>query len=284
MSCQDAVVVGVDGSARDQLALAWAAGEAVARNVGLWVVHCWEWSLQGRPVLPLDLRAAEPHTFEEGLVQGAAEAVRSAFPGLDVTGAVGYSRAVPSLLGMSDEASLMVVGARGHGGFPGLLLGSVSAQLAAHARCPVAVIRPPAGTATDVVVGVDGSTYSQQALNVALDEARRLEGRLLVVQSYQLPPLPADAPNPEIDEQAYRALAHHTLDRALDQLDQAVSEGKLERLIAAGPPARVLVEAAAGAAALVVGARGLGGFAGLVLGSVSQQVLRHAPGPVIVAH
>ena len=92
------------------------------------------------------------------------------------------------------------------------------------------------------------------------------------------------APNPEIDEQAYRALAHHTLDRALDQLDQAVSEVKVERLIAAGPPARVLVGAAAGAAALVVGARGLGGFAGLVLGSVSQQVLRHAPGPVIVAH
>ena len=71
MSCQDAVVVGVDGSGRDQLALAWAAREAVTRNVGLWVVHCWEWSLQGRPVLPLDLRVAEPHTFEEGLVQGS---------------------------------------------------------------------------------------------------------------------------------------------------------------------------------------------------------------------
>ena len=59
---------------------------------------------------------------------------------------------------------------------------------------------------------------------------------------------------------------------------------KIERRVVHGPPARVLLEAAAGAAVLVVGARGLGGFSGLVLGSVSQQVVRHAPGPVIVAH
>ena len=64
---------------------------------------------------------------------------------------------------------------------------------------------------------------------------------------------------------------------------RSATDVKIKRLVQAGPPARVLCEAAADAAALVVGVRGLGGFAGMVLGSVSQQVLRHAPGTVVVA-
>jgi nucleotide-binding universal stress UspA family protein len=202
-----------------------------------------------------------------------------------VAGALGYGRPTTALLTISDQAALIVLGARGTGGFPGLLIGSVSAQLAAHARCPVAVVRPPAGHGSDVVVGIDGSAQSEQALRLGLTEARRLGGALIAVHAYQLPPLPAAyAPNPGIDETAHRATAEEVLDRTLADIEQTATDVKIERRVQAGPPARVLLEASADAAALVIGARGLGGFTGLILGSVSQQLIRHAPCPVIVVH
>jgi nucleotide-binding universal stress UspA family protein len=164
-------------------------------------------------------------------------------------------------------------------------LGSVSAQVAAHARCPVAVVRRPPGPGTKVVVGIDGSAQAGQVLRLGAAQARRTGGTLLAVHAYRLPPLPAAyAPNPGVDEHVCRATADEVLDRVLRDSEQAVTDVKVERLVQGGPPAWVLVEAAADAGGLVVGARGLGGFTGLVLGSVSQQVVRHAPCPVLVAH
>jgi nucleotide-binding universal stress UspA family protein len=254
--------------------------------VRLWVCHCWPWSSTDRAPLPVPADAASQSRIAPAAVLAAAvEAVHATFPDLPVTGALGYGRATTALLDIADQAALIVVGARGTGGFPGLLLGSVSAQLAAHARCPVAVVRPPTGPGTDVVVGIDGSAQSDRALRLALTEARRLGGTLTAVHAYQLPPLPAAyAPNPGIDATAHHAAAEETLDRALADIDQTRTDVKIERRVQPGPPARVLLEAATDAAALIVGARGLGGFTGLILGSVSQQVLRHAPCTVLIAH
>ena len=94
----------------------------------------------------------------------------------------------------------------------------------------------------------------------------------------------AYAPNPGIDQFSQRELAEENLDRALGDVEERNPDVKIERRIEHGSSAAVLVAAADGAAVLVVGARGLGGFAGLILGSVSQQVLRHAHCPVLVAH
>ena len=282
MQYEDTVVAGVDGSALDRPVLEWAAREAAARGVRLWVAHCWEWSDDDRTLLPIyvEPKAQSP---AERLVGAAVATVASEFPELEVSGALGYGRVAPSLLEVSHQAALVVVGARGAGGFPGLLVGSISAQLAAHGGCPVAVVRPPIN-GTDVVVGIDGSVQSIRALEVGLAEARRLGGKVVAVHSYRLPPRPAAyGPNPGVDEKSHRAAAEKTLHRILGPVEQDATDVKIERLVQAGPPARVLCEAAADAAALVVGVRGLGGFAGMVLGSVSQQVLRHAPGTVVVA-
>jgi nucleotide-binding universal stress UspA family protein len=284
MRYADTVVVGVDDTAPDRILLDWAAREAAARRTQLWVCHFWEWSAHDRSALPIDVEIP-PRSLPEGIVDAAVEAVRADFPALPVIGALGYGSAAPSLLEMSDQAALIAVGTRGSGGFPGLLVGSTSAQLAAHARCPVAVVRPPTGRGTDVVVGIDGSAQSNAALRLGLAEARRIGGTLIATHAYRLPPLPAAyAPNPGIDERVHRTAAEEVLDRALGDIEQGVTDVKLERLVRPGPPARVLLEAATDAAALVVGARGLGGFTGLILGSVSQQVLRHAPCPVVIAH
>ncbi len=83
---------------------------------------------------------------------------------------------------------------------------------------------------------------------------------------------------------AIRELAEQTLADALDDVEDRNPDVKIERRVDHGPAAGVLLAAAEGAAALVVGARGLGGFTGLIAGSVSQQVLRHAHCPVLVAH
>ncbi len=285
---EDVVVVAIDGQEPDRFVLRWAAEEAADRGVALSVCHLWEWSSVDRAPQPLlEMSAGDVRSAPERVVDDAVGAVRAEFPDLPVSRTLGYGRPAPALLALSDRAGMIVVGTRGTGGFAGLQLGSVSAQVAAHARCPVAVVRKPAsGTAADVVVGVDGSAQSDHALRLGLAEARRFGGTLVAVHGYRLPPLPAAyAPNPGVDEKAHRASAESVLDQALADVEAATPEMKIERRIAAGPPARALLEAsAAGAAALVVGSRGLGGFAGLVLGSVSQQVVRHAPCPVIVAH
>jgi nucleotide-binding universal stress UspA family protein len=180
---------------------------------------------------------------------------------------------------------VIVVGARGVGGFAGLLMGSVSGQVAEHAACPVAVIRPVDVSATDVVVGIDSSPESAKALELGLAEARRTSGTLIALHAYRYPPVAAAyAPNPGYGDNSLRELAEQTLGEALGDVEARNPDVKIERRIEHGPAARVLLEAADGAAALVVGARGLGGFTGLIVGSVSQQVLRHAHCPVLIAH
>jgi nucleotide-binding universal stress UspA family protein len=202
-----------------------------------------------------------------------------------VSGAIGTGSPQRGLLAVAKEAAMIVVGARGIGGFAGLLMGSVSGQLAEHAACPVAVVRPVHGSAVDVVVGIDGSPESGRALQLGLAEARRTGGTLIALHAYRYAPVAAAyAPNPGIDQFSQRELAEENLDRALGDVEERNPDVKIERRIEHGSSAAVLVAAADGAAALVVGARGLGGFAGLILGSVSQQVLRHAHCPVLVAH
>jgi nucleotide-binding universal stress UspA family protein len=286
MTYEDAVVVAIDEKDPDLGTLRWAAAEAIARGNRLVLVHICEWREgQQKPAPMADDIRPRVRVGAERVVGAAVDAVRAEFPDLDVTGEIGTGRPTPALLELSEEAAMVVVGARGVGGFPGLLMGSVSGQLAEHGLCPVAVVRPVAGSATDVVVGIDGSPESARALTQALRQARRTGGRLIAVHAYRLPPVAAAyAPNPGVDPTIHRELAENTLAVALGMVQEDNPDVKIERRVEHGPAARVLLAAADGAAVLVVGARGLGGFTGMVAGSVSQQVLRHAHGPVLVAH
>jgi nucleotide-binding universal stress UspA family protein len=132
-----------------------------------------------------------------------------------------------------------------------------------------------------IVVGVDGSDESLAALRFAAEEARLRRVPLRAVIAWTLP-VTGEIPGgliaglrAEFEEEAAKAL-----DAVLGQIDG----GGLttERLVAEGPAARVLVEAAEGADMLVVGSRGRGGFTGLLLGSVSLQCAHHATCPVVI--
>jgi nucleotide-binding universal stress UspA family protein len=139
-----------------------------------------------------------------------------------------------------------------------------------------------------IVVGIDGSDRSRAALRWAVDEATLRHDRVLAVHAWELPVVPAldipPAPDPpvylpeliaEVQEGA-EALAER-------EVAEFVNESvKVEPLAVEGPAASVLVEVAEDADLLVVGSRGRGGLAGLLLGSISQQVVQHAPCPVVI--
>lgn len=135
------VVVGVDGSAASRAAVRWAAAEAALRGVGLVAVEAWEFSplifAADVPVALDELRA----TVTDHLHTVVTEEVTD--PAVEVTELVVEQAPVPALLGACSPDDVLVVGSRGRGGFAGLLLGSVSHQLAQHSTCPVVIVRAP---------------------------------------------------------------------------------------------------------------------------------------------
>ena len=141
------IVVGVDGSPCSQAALAWAAREARLRGTVLTLVGAWQLpagSYAGAgwagvlPELADDCKLASADQIDR-----ACTAVGSALEGLDVTRSVREGGAANVLIEASRDADMLVVGTRGHGGFVGMLLGSVSAQCAHHSHCPLVIVPAP---------------------------------------------------------------------------------------------------------------------------------------------
>jgi nucleotide-binding universal stress UspA family protein len=139
------IVVGVDGSEHAERALEWAIDEAKSGNARLRLVSAWHvpTAAYGAPGFApaIDLDRAFREVAEES-VEDAATLVREAEIQADVT--VSEGQAADVLVKAAEDADLLVVGSRGHGGFSGLLLGSVSSQCAHHAPCPLVIVRPSA--------------------------------------------------------------------------------------------------------------------------------------------
>jgi nucleotide-binding universal stress UspA family protein len=135
-----------------------------------------------------------------------------------------------------------------------------------------------------VVVGVDGSDGSVEALRFALEEARIRGAKLRAVNAWHIPPAVYGAgwAPASVDLDEYRKLAEAALQKSLEDVGAEASGVTVTPVLEEGQPADVLCAEADNADLLVVGSRGLGGFRGLLLGSVSQQCAHHAPCPVVV--
>lgn len=276
------IVVGVDGSTGSGEALRWAAHEGALRGIPVVALLAWGY-LDQRHVGGSS--AFEPDYGEADAAAALDEAVIQALPG-DVAATVERqtvcdlaSHALVAAVGPDD---LLVVGARGLGGFRGLLLGSVSQHCLHRASCAVAVIRagePGAGDGR-VVVGIDGSAGGDHALRWAAEEARLRSVPLVVVHAWQ--PLLSSAPlaGPIVEGDLLEQAGAELLDRAVAEIDR--SGVQAERILLCGSGAGVLLDVATTGDLVVVGARGRSTLAGLLLGSVSDQVVRHAHGPVVV--
>jgi nucleotide-binding universal stress UspA family protein len=136
------IVVGIDGSDGSRAALRWAHAEAELRRCPLEVVTAWQFPVMTS--LPA-FGAVPPPDDLSGEAQASLEAILrdegvASTDGVPVTATVAEGSATAALLAAAADADLLVVGSRGHGGFTGLLLGSVSQQCTSHSPCPVVVV------------------------------------------------------------------------------------------------------------------------------------------------
>jgi nucleotide-binding universal stress UspA family protein len=134
-----------------------------------------------------------------------------------------------------------------------------------------------------IVVGVDGSEASCRALAWALDEARYRQCVVEAVYAWEVPYLVGYPAVGQLGTTAtYQEVANETLDRVVGAADSSGLPAPISRVLVMGHPTATLLAQAQGADLIVVGSRGLGGFRGLLLGSVSQQVAHHATCPVVI--
>lgn len=275
------IVVGVDGSTLADTAVLWAAAEAQRRGTSLHVVHAFvHLHAVGGYVAVLD--TADPLEIGGEVCERAARSAREAFPGLTVTTEVRVGRAAPELIKASREAATLVLGARGHGRVTGLLVGSVSQQVAMHADCPVVVVRG-SGERGPVVVGLDGSPAAAGALRYAVEHAAATGAQVRAVRAEYVE-LPMGAPPGDwyADLVDRSAQATEAARRAVEEVTAEHPAVDIELRVVRQHPEVALLEEAADAGLIVVAKRGLGGFTGLMLGSVSQGVLSRAKVTVAV--
>jgi nucleotide-binding universal stress UspA family protein len=282
------ILVGVDGSEPSLRAAEWAAVDAATLGSAMTVCYVSDVSALADVPVPQEFRRSA-RAYGRRMVDRALVRIRNAAP-VDAAGEVADGNPAAELIRRAAGAEQVVLGSRGAGGFERLVLGSVGAEVAAHAPCPVVVVRGEEHERHEVVVGVDASDRSDRALEYAFQYAARHGGRVHAVHAFHaahdraallpMPPVSArDWVVPNQDLTARELLADAVAPWALK-----FPAIHVEITLVEASAAWALVQASKGAAVVVVGSRGHGGFAGLLLGSVGQALIRHADCPVVVVH
>ncbi|MFI5806725.1 universal stress protein [Streptomyces sp. NPDC051561] len=280
------VVVGVSRSEASKAGVAWAAEEAVLRALPLRLVHALEWPPGAEPrphgEHPQYTWSGHFRAAGEMLLREAADLVHKNHPQLEIVARTADGPRARVLVQQGPEASLLVVGVKPLNMVEQMFsVSPLGVTLTAHAGCPVAVVRRPRPTAAGshlVVVGVDGSANAQEAMMFAFEEAALAGARLKVVMvrhhhSGRL----AGVEDDEVENRTRAELVEATAGCA-----EKYPQVEIEYQVEYGHPARALARAAAHARCLVVGSRGLGGFRGMVVGSVSHVLLHQAVCPLFV--
>ncbi|MEV0189627.1 universal stress protein [Kitasatospora purpeofusca] len=263
------VVVGVDPSEPNRAAVDWAAAEAEAREVDLRLLHARSGGAEESEAQQLDQEWTR---------------VAAGHPGLRVAAELVERTAREALTGASGDAGLCVVGARGSGGFTGLLMGSTSLYVSAHAPGPVVVVHHGPVADGGVVVGVEGKDSEAPVLSYAFEAARRQAVPLTVLHAWSFPLVLGSGHDvPPVYEEGHVGAEH---ERLLAEVlagwrerfpevavsASAVRSGASKELVAASDRHRLVV----------VGRRGEPGGPIGRLGSTSQAVVQYARCPVAV--
>ncbi|MFD5814289.1 universal stress protein [Streptomyces sp. NPDC127038] len=281
------IVVGVDGSESSMRAVDWAADEAALRGAPLRLVYASLWERYEGRSLADDLHKPLEQVTAEDIVRTAGQRARLRRPELEISTDVLPEEPEYALVREGRQAAALVLGTRGRSGLTEMLLGSVSLTVAAHANCPVIVLRGShdnkvsAGKRGRVVVGIGEKSWDSAALRFAAQEAKLRRASLDAVRAWRCPahestdhPLPAGEP-----ARLHEAQATEILDKALED---APADVDLSRRAVEGPVRRVLLDASRDADLLVVGARRGREHLGLQLGRVAHAVLHHSACAVAV--
>ncbi len=287
------IVVGVDGSPASKAAVGWAARDAELRNVPLTLLHvltATAGTWLGAPLPPSWTKGQRERGHQ--VIDEALKIVDETCqrPPADVNCEIPSAGAVSALVALSKEAELVVVGRRGNGKLRGRPLGSVSSALTHHSHCPVAVIHDEDPLMdhpekAPVLVGIDGSRGAELATAIAFDEASRRKVELVALHAW--PPVgwfdgvASGSGGPGWP--ALSSIEDEALAQRLAGWSERYPDVPVRRANVRAEPAPELVDQSQWAQLVVVGGHGLGGFAGMLLGSVSTAVVQCVQTPVIVA-
>jgi nucleotide-binding universal stress UspA family protein len=268
------VIAGADGSQESLRAVEWAAREAVLRATSLRIVAV--------PGLPPRMAAtqATPGTVSDVVEKSTSQALAAAAeqaaaqqPGLAIDTELIAGAPTEVLVRAGQDASMLVLGSRGDGGFSALVLGSVSRYVATHAPVPVVVVREETRSGPpEIVVGVRDPAQSAAALGFGFEEAALRQAGLLAVHAWSSAvPGRTEAPAEETSR----------LESAVAAWREKFPEVEARWEVAHAHPGRALADSSARAELVVLGRHALGGPHTLGVRSVTHAVLGHAHGPVV---
>jgi nucleotide-binding universal stress UspA family protein len=281
------VLVGVDGSPESDAAVRWAAGEAVLRDLPVTLMHVIAPIVVSWPARYLESSYAAwqqenaCHVVEQAQKTLLASAVDFTPPAVRTL--VRRDGIVAELAAASADSAITVLGSRGMGPVGGAVLGSVSRSLLHHAQCPITVVKAdspqPVDFSAPVLLGIDGSPASEAATAFAFDEASRRCVDLVALHAW------TDVgvfPILGMDWHQYEDEGHEVLAERLAGWQEQYPDVTVHRRIVCDRPARWLIDEAERSQLVVVGSRGRGGIARMLLGSVSTSVAESALAPVTV--
>jgi len=287
------IVVGVDGSPSSHTALRWAAREAAIRHVPLSVVHVAPslpaasstlmWPAGRVPQEVLEIQENEARNVVADAVK-VAEEISQGGDHPEFTSELFFGGPVPTLVDLSKEAQMVVVGCHGRTGKHRRLLGSVSTGLIHHAHGPVAVVHDESPLSQQpyrpVLVGIDGSRASELAIEIAFEEASGRGADLVALHVWN----DADMSTVfGIDASVVQTAAEKALAESLAGWQERYPEVTVHRVVEFERPVRHILTQSERAQLVVLGSHGRGGFAGMLLGSVSTAIAQEARVPVIIA-
>ena len=283
------VLVGVDGSEESLRAVEWAARQAQRHGSPLRIVSA-------PAVLPRVRTQVDPLTVANALRGMSAQALAAALtrteevaPGLRVDTGLLSGPPAMELVTAAGGASMLVVGARGIGGFTAMILGSVSRYVAVHAACPVIVVRQETSAVhREIAVGIRETEDSTGALAFAFEEAALRDADLVAVHA--LPVFPSALHVPGAGGGTLQTPSHEeVLAEAGSQLAGMLADWRdkypavrVRHDVVHGHPARVLASYSARADLVVLGRHGGPAPGSAGIGSVQHAVLNHAHGPVAI--
>ncbi len=277
------VVVGTDGSTTARHATDWAAVVAKSRSVPLLLVSV----IGPHSTIARVSPSAEEHLAEavaeaERLLEAESANVRESHPDLALETAVLVGSPAEVLVAATRDAELVVVGARGQSASFGVrTFGGFSDAVATHAEGPVAIV-PEGASDHDgpIVVGVDDAPEARAAVRLAFEIAQRTKRLVVAHHAYRIVVSRSRYHNPTAEEREAELAVE--VDEIVKPIAADFPGVTWERSIVDSHPVWGLVEASKTASVVVLGSRGRGGFASMLLGSTSREVLRNAECPVFV--
>ena len=281
------IVVGFDGSETAYAALDWALGEATRRHTRVVAVLASGSLFVPSPMSPL--MNGWPDEAADALLEEARKHAARRSPGTVVHVVSSIGGAAGVLVHGSKSAGLVVLGGPRHSRLGELVLGATAPQVVGHAHCPVVIVPTPEEPPGDgpVVVGVDGSVESSAAIAFAFEHAAQTGRPVVALHAWWLdvPDLIGTSMFSAEALAEIEAVHREATAAAVRDLVAANPDVPTQQVVVRDDPVRALLEAAEQGGLIVVGSRGHGGFAGLMLGSVSQGLL-HArlPCPLVVTH